>query len=101
VTKRHPVRDLCAKLEAARLGSVEALAAAEVPPPTALQDLATLQAALTAVVRKSKPMASDGAARTRWISVPHALGPCAPIPCRFEANFCGMFVKHTPLSKVS
>ena len=46
---RHPVHALCANLEAARLESVEAMAAAGAPSPDALRELATLQAALTAV----------------------------------------------------
>jgi hypothetical protein len=49
VTKNHPVSTLLKNLEGARLRSVEALAAADTIPPNALQDLATLQAALMAV----------------------------------------------------
>ena len=47
---QHPVHALRANLEAARLKAVEALAAKEnAIPPDALRELATLQAALTAV----------------------------------------------------
>ncbi|MBB6185986.1 hypothetical protein [Rhodanobacter sp. MP7CTX1] len=46
----HPVHTLRASLEASRLNAVEALAAAKgSPTPDALRELATLQAALTAV----------------------------------------------------
>lgn len=50
VTKHHPVHALRANLEAARLKAVETLAEKEnAISPDALKDLATLQAALTAV----------------------------------------------------
>ena len=50
MAKQHPVHALRANLEAARLKAVEALAAADVPySPDALHQLASLQAALTAV----------------------------------------------------
>jgi hypothetical protein len=50
MTNRHPVHDLQANLEAARLKVVETLAAKEDPPaPDALRELATIHAALSAV----------------------------------------------------
>ena len=50
MTKLHPVHDLQASLEAARLKAIEALAGKEAPPtPDALQELATIHAALSAV----------------------------------------------------
>jgi hypothetical protein len=50
MTKLHPVHALQANLEAARLKVVETLAAKESLPATAaLQELATIQAALSAV----------------------------------------------------
>jgi hypothetical protein len=45
----HPVRALCATLETRRLRAVEAMAAASAPSPEALRELATLQAAVSAV----------------------------------------------------
>jgi hypothetical protein len=50
MTKRHPVHDLQANLEAARLKVIETLAAKDGPPaPDALRELATIHAALSAV----------------------------------------------------
>ncbi len=50
MTELHPVHALKGKLETARLEAIEALAAKDVAPsPDALRDLATIQAALTAV----------------------------------------------------
>jgi hypothetical protein len=50
VATTHPVHGLCAALEAQRLQAVETLAAQTgAPRPESLQELATLQAALTAV----------------------------------------------------
>jgi hypothetical protein len=47
---KHPVHDLQANLEAARLKAVETLAGKETPPaPDALRELATIHAALCAV----------------------------------------------------
>lgn len=45
----HPVRALCATLEARRLRAVEAMAADAAPSPEALRELATLHAAVSAV----------------------------------------------------
>ena len=45
----HPIRQFCADLEAARIAAVEAASAQGVTSAPALSDLATLQAALTAV----------------------------------------------------
>ena len=45
----HPVHALCATLEARRLRAVEAMAAESAPSPDALSEVATLQAAVTAV----------------------------------------------------
>ena len=56
--KQHPVRVLRANLEAARVKAVEALAATELPySPDALNKLASVQAALTAV---SEAIATHG-----------------------------------------
>lgn len=50
MTKLHPVHDLQANLEAARLKAVETLAGKEgSPAPDALRELATIHAALSAV----------------------------------------------------
>jgi hypothetical protein len=50
MAQQHPVHSLRASLEAARLQAIEALAATNVPySPDALHQLASLQAALTAV----------------------------------------------------
>ena len=50
MTKLHPVHVLKSKLEAARLKVVKTLAAKEgLPAPDALRELATIQAALSAV----------------------------------------------------
>jgi hypothetical protein len=50
MTKRRPVHDLQANLEAARLKVIETLAAKDGPPaPDALRELATIHAALSAV----------------------------------------------------
>ncbi|RPH68406.1 MAG: hypothetical protein EHM78_18940 [Myxococcaceae bacterium] len=50
MAKQHPVHVLRANLEAARLKAIEALAATNGPyAPDALHQLASLQAALTAV----------------------------------------------------
>ena len=50
MTKLHPVHVLQANLEAARLKVIETLAAKEgIPDPDALQELATIHAALSAV----------------------------------------------------
>ena len=58
MAKQHPVHALRENLEAARVKAVEALAAKNVPyPPDALQQLASLQAALTAV---SEAIATHG-----------------------------------------
>lgn len=55
MTKPHPVNALRANLETARLKAVEALAAREGAFSTdALQELATLQGALTAVREEIK-----------------------------------------------
>jgi hypothetical protein len=49
--KQHPVHALRADLQATRLRLVEALATTSAPhPPETLQQLASVQAALTAVV---------------------------------------------------
>ena len=50
MTKLHPVHDLQANLEAARLKLVETLAGKESPPTAdGLRELATIHAALSAV----------------------------------------------------
>ncbi|MGO9391114.1 hypothetical protein [Rhodoblastus sp.] len=50
MTEQHPIHALEGNLESARLAAIEALAAKEVAiSPDALRDLATIQAALTAV----------------------------------------------------
>jgi hypothetical protein len=56
MTKLHPVHDLLANLEAARLRVVETLAGKEAPPtPDALRELATIHAALSAVREEIEP----------------------------------------------
>jgi hypothetical protein len=50
MTQPHPVHQLRSELEAARLRAIEALAAqGGAPDPEALREIATIQAALTAV----------------------------------------------------
>jgi hypothetical protein len=55
VTERHPVHTLSSESEAARLNAVATLAATQAACSTdALRELATLQAALTAVREESE-----------------------------------------------